>query len=236
MVSLGETKKDFCLPSWVMRFISHDEVQALAKRVSELEKDTSVEIVTMVVGKSSATRHVVWILLLIFLCAFFEINVYLFPQLTQLQEVGVFALEMLMSFSLSHLFSRMHFFQRLLTHDKDLQEQVAKRAQVEFHGQNLTATEGRTGVLIFISLMEHRVMILADKSIVEKLPKETWTNAVNELIAYLRKGQLAEGITKAVEHVSKLVTPIFPAQDSNPNELTDYVIIEGATSEFPDKA
>jgi putative membrane protein len=228
-------KKELVLDSCMKNYINSAEIEELASKVREREKATSVEIVTMVVKKSAATRHVFWLLVLIALSVFIELNVYLFPELTYPQQLAFFALEVFVSFGIGTL-SRFFYFQRLFTSDRDLQKQVASRAQVEFYNNKLNETAGRTGILIFVSLMERRVMVLADKSITDKLPKETWTEVVDNLIADLRTKRLSKGLEKAVEHISKLVSPLFPAQDSNPNELSDYIIIEGASSEEPDPA
>lgn len=212
-------------PKWLSCYINKSEVESLAKKVGELEKGTSVEIVTMVVEKSSVKRHVFWFLVIASYSILYAAQREFFWDLSfQLAtSMGLLVVSVLAAWGLNRLFP--HFFTRLFTDDRDLETQVLQRAQVEFHNKNLSATSGHTGVLIFISILERCVVVLADKHVSEKLPKETWKQVVQNLSSDLKRRDLAKGLIRAVEDVSKLVTPLFPAHNDNPNELTDHLII-----------
>jgi putative membrane protein len=85
-------------------------------------------------------------------------------------------------------------------------------------------THGRTGVLIYLSMREHRAEILADESIAAKVPAEFWGEAMLAMLREVREGRVAEGMVVAVEQVGAVLAEHFPAGSGNPNELPDWLI------------
>ena len=65
---------------------------------------------------------------------------------------------------------------------------VRRRASEQFLAQNLHTTTGRTGVLIFVSVAEQRVEIIADSGIDARVPKGTWQNIVDEFTREIGDG------------------------------------------------
>lgn len=219
------------LPKWLCGYIKNDEIEKLSEQIRELEKHTSVEIVTMVVEGSSTRRHVFWILALCLYVLLGSLERFYFWNYSLTLQGAFLVAEIIGATTLAWILLKIfpHALTRIFTDDRDHEIQVSLRAQVEFYNQSLTSTANRTGVLIFISILEHQVVVLADKNIAEVLPSSTWQDVVRDLISDLKQKKLAHGLSRAVEHVSKLVTPKFPVQNQNPNELTDYLIIEGVT-------
>lgn len=56
------------------------------------------------------------------------------------------------------------------------------------------ATEGRTGVLIFVSLVERYCEIVADLAIASKVDNAHWQSVVGEMLPLLRRKQQAEAL------------------------------------------
>jgi putative membrane protein len=220
--------KESQMPRWLAPYFTAEDAEKLAARVRELEKSTSVEFVTMVVRRSTANRHVYWLLLLLIFATLIHFHSQFWGEYFPSQQTLMYLLELILAAGFSRLlvWTFEDFLTRLFTDERDMDQQVRLRAQVEFHNRGLTATAGRTGILIFISMAEKHVIVLADKSISEKLPESTWTETVAQLLTDIKKGEFAAGLTTAVEQVSKLVTPLFPAENENPDELTDELIIE----------
>ena len=54
------------------------------------------------------------------------------------------------------------------------------RAAEAFVEERVFATEKRTGVLIFVALFEHRVVVLADEGIREQVPSDAWDGIARE--------------------------------------------------------
>lgn len=85
-------------------------------------------------------------------------------------------------------------------------------------------THGRTGVLIFVSLREHRAQIVADSAIAEKVDPEVWGAAMVDMLREIKQGQLGAGIAAGVRDVGEILAPHFPRTDDDENELPDRLI------------
>lgn len=85
-------------------------------------------------------------------------------------------------------------------------------------------TTGRTGVLIYLSMREHRAEIIADESIAAKVPAEVWGEAMADMLAHIRKGDLAAGLAAGIRDVGFVLAQHFPRSAGDVNELPDRLI------------
>lgn len=85
-------------------------------------------------------------------------------------------------------------------------------------------TTGRTGVLIYLSMREHRAEIVADESIAAKVPAEVWGEAMADMLSHIRKGQIAEGLAAGIRDVGFVLAEHFPRGEDDVNELPDRLI------------
>ena len=85
-------------------------------------------------------------------------------------------------------------------------------------------THGRTGVLIYLSMSEHRAEIVADESIAEKVSPEVWGEAMAEMLDQIKDGKIGEGMAVGVRDVGYVLTEHFPRGDEDENELPDRLI------------
>ena len=135
-----------------------------------------------------------------------------------------------------YLFPAFYFFgsqlkknlsvQRYLTNDQDESENVMRRAQLEFYQQKLQKTKDRTGILIFVSIMERQVVVLADKGISEQLPQATWDEVVQLIIQGKKSGNLADGMIAGIQKCGQLLTDKFPIQSHDQNEIGNQLILK----------
>jgi putative membrane protein len=101
---------------------------------------------------------------------------------------------------------------------------VRARAVSLFKVGTESKTVGRTGVLLYLSLKEHRAEIVADEAIASKVAPEIWGDAMVALIAKVKAGQPGEGMADAVRQMGKVLAEHFPKGSENPNELPDRLI------------
>lgn len=85
-------------------------------------------------------------------------------------------------------------------------------------------TTGRTGVMIYLSMREHRAEIVADESIAAKVPAEVWGEAMGDMLSLIRKGQVAEGLAVGISDVGHVLAEHFPRGSDDDNELPDRLI------------
>lgn len=99
-----------------------------------------------------------------------------------------------------------------------------RHAREQFMAQGLSRTEGRTGVLIFVSLAEHHVELVADAGIDSRVPAGEWQGLVQDFIARIRAGEPAQGLEEIVTRIGARLSAAAPASGKNPNELPDHLI------------
>jgi len=79
------------------------------------------------------------------------------------------------------------------------------RAEAAFLEEEVFDTEGRTGVLIFLALFEHRAIVLADSGIHAAVPAGAWEGIVGALTAGMRAGRPADALLEAVRGCGELL-------------------------------
>lgn len=105
-----------------------------------------------------------------------------------------------------------------------LASRVRARAVDLFKVGTEAKTQGRTGVLLYVSLKEHRADIVADQAIAAKVSPEVWGDAMAALIDHVRAGRPGEGMAEAVRQMGVVLAEHFPRGSENPNELPDRLI------------
>jgi putative membrane protein len=85
-------------------------------------------------------------------------------------------------------------------------------------------THGRTGILIYLSLREHRAEIVADEAIASSVAPETWGEAMAAMLVELKQGRCADGMIAAVGQVGAVLAEYFPCDGNDTNELPDRLI------------
>ena len=85
-------------------------------------------------------------------------------------------------------------------------------------------TIGRTGILIYLSMGEHRAEIVADEAITSVTTPETWGEAMAALLVEVKAGRPGDGIVAAVAMIGEVLTEHFPKTSEDRNEIPDKLI------------
>jgi putative membrane protein len=85
-------------------------------------------------------------------------------------------------------------------------------------------THGRTGVLIYLSMREHRAEIVADEAIARLVTPEVWGEAMADMLKHIRHGRIADGLVAGVRDVGAVLAQHFPRAEDDQNELPDRLI------------
>lgn len=100
-----------------------------------------------------------------------------------------------------------------------------ENAQRQFMTRNVHHTQGRTGVLIFVSLAEHYATLIADSAIDDQVDQAEWNRLVADLVNEVQRGELAKGYIGAIEQAGRLLAAKFPRHLEDRNELDDHIVI-----------
>jgi putative membrane protein len=218
---------EMTVPGWAARCLGTDGHERIEAAIAEAESRTSGEIVPLLVRRSSTIGHVPVLAFCLLLTAFLlaELPAVLGDWLGGHALIWMAATWILAAGG-AVLFARFDFVQRMLISQIDEVMQVERRAQLEFYELDLSRTKGRTGVLLMVSLMEHRAVVLADQGISEKLDDEIWREVVDLMIDGVKAKDLAAGMSGAILRCGELLATHFPIAEEDANELRDHLVIK----------
>lgn len=113
---------------------------------------------------------------------------------------------------------------RLFISNREFDAEVEEAAHTSFFKKGLYRTREETGVLIFISLFEQRVWVLADRGINGKVAPGQWDEIVALIVLGIKQKRTAEAICEAVEKVGNLLADHFPVREDDRDELTNLIV------------
>lgn len=109
--------------------------------------------------------------------------------------------------------------------DVEMQKEVERRALEVFQQQRLRATTGATGVLIYVSLFEHKVRVVGDDAISAKLQAADWQAVCGRVIVGMKAGTPAQGLQAAIVLAGELLSRHFPRAADDRNELPNRLVL-----------
>ena len=110
-----------------------------------------------------------------------------------------------------------------VTNQADVEVEAAARAQ--FEKLEMTKTELRNGVLIYVAPKSQRFAVIGDKAIHERCGPDFWKTVAAAMEADFRAGKYTEGILDGVTAAGDALARFFPRPDAHRdvNELSDDV-------------
>jgi putative membrane protein len=116
--------------------------------------------------------------------------------------------------------SRGDGIRRLLT-TGDFRAKAARTgAAAMFYEAGIANTSAENGLLIYLSLLERQMEVIADRGILKAIPALKWNHAVFELKGLARNAD-PDKLIAALGEVGTLLAEHMPATGENPNELAD---------------
>jgi putative membrane protein len=205
------------------KFFTAEERERLRAVTQEVESRTIGEIVVMVVERSDhyVEAEVLGGVLLASLLSLIVTLLYFHSSIW-----SYVPLSFLFFFPCRFLFQRIGVLKRLFIGIRRKEEAVRLRAERAFFEKGLYKTKKNTGVLFFLSLLERKVWVLADKGIYEKMDQESLNRFANEVSRGIREGRACEALSQAVEEIGVLLSKHFPITPGDTDELPDNVITE----------
>ncbi|GAB4237508.1 MAG: hypothetical protein Tsb0034_12700 [Ekhidna sp.] len=208
---------------------TEEEKRQVKAAVEALEKESCGEIVPFFTRKSDDYSEVSWHLAAILGIsgmAIFALLSYtwLLPPISFLEAFIVILVLMIIGYMLPTIFP---ILKRVFISDERAMEMVSLRAKEAFLNEKVFDTKERVGILIYISRLEHLVMILGDEGINAKVKKQDWENVVGLITEGLRKKEIGEGLVNGINHCKDLLLRNgFERKATDTNELSDELRIK----------
>jgi putative membrane protein len=125
---------------------------------------------------------------------------------------------------LGFLLCRIPAVKRLLAPKNRVADAIRTTCLAAFTEHGLHYTREHTGILIFVSLFERRVQVLADRGIHEKVEDGTWDEVVRILTEGLKSGHACDAFCKAIDRCGQILAAHFPRQADDKDELPNPLV------------
>ena len=204
-----------------MTFLTSNEQQQIVEAIRRVEANTKGEIVTVVTRQSDIYLYIPLLCATLLALA---IPGLLFILPFEWAQNHSYLIQIITFLVLSLLFRWQPLTMKLIP--KAVKRQRAHRVALEqFFRQNLHHTEQRTGLLLFVSVAERYVEIIADKGINDKVGQDQWSEIVASFITQVKDDQTCRGFLQAIESCGEILTEHFPIQPGDKNELPDHLVM-----------
>ncbi len=206
----------------VVNTFTEEERRVVQEAIIAAEKRTVGEILPVVVERSDPHPGADWLAALCFLLLGSGLLAgwlpWDHPALLLLSQLVMGAL----GFTLARLLPD---FKRLFIFGDRASAVAEEQAFQEFYANGLHKTEAATGVLLFVSLLEHRVIILADEGINAKVDADFWAGTDDAILDGIRRGSLRNGLIAGIQRTGEQLSELFPWHEGDRNEIPDRVIV-----------
>ncbi|HET9679965.1 MAG TPA: TPM domain-containing protein [Gammaproteobacteria bacterium] len=202
-----------------MAFLNRKEKKRIATAVEAAENKTRGEFVTVIA--QAADDYTAPSIMLAALLALILPGPFLLMDIVDPHWLYVAQLICFMALSLLFLLTplRYHLVPRSIKHRR-----ARRLAREQFMAQGVNRTKERAGLLLFVSVAEHYVEVLADAGINAKVDKTAWQDIVDDFIHHVKTDQVADGFVTAVERCTDILAEHFPGQKHDQNELPDRLV------------
>lgn len=219
--------------------LSADDHAKVTAAVTAAEAGTAGEIVTIVAGSSDKYHDVAlhWsviaMLLVLALLAVFPgvaegLHLRLVDGWAESVPASGYYVIALLLMAVTFLIARVVFawgpLRMLLTPPGTKTRRVRAKAMQLFRTGAEKRTVAATGVLLYLSLAEHRAELIADAAIHGKVGEEVWGHAMAALISAVKDGRPGDGMAAAVGEIGVVLAEHFPRSAGDANELPDRLI------------
>lgn len=199
--------------------LSEDQRQRVEAAVAAAEAQTSAEIVVMVTPRSVDYQSRELIAAAV---AALALPAVLLP-FASVPALTIWMAQLALFGGLATLLPRLGAG-RFLVSSARVQEDVHGAARAAFFAYGLRRTSQRAAVLVYVSMAEHHVEILADDGAAAVVSDDAWQGVTTDLAGAIKAHQLTEGLDKAAGDIAALLSDKLPPKTSNPDELPNVIV------------
>lgn len=189
--------------------------EAIEQAVSEAERDTAAELIVVAAARSGSYLDAAGTLgaggaMLVLLVALFAPT--LFPPIAVALDVPlVFAL-------VTWLAHRTPALMRAIVPAARRRRQVERAAAEHFLAESVHGTRGRTGLLVYVSLLEERVALVPDLGIEGRVPGGVWADLRWSETGDPSRPRTLQDLVQGLEQIGAILRLRIPADATDVNE------------------
>ncbi|MEW6074321.1 MAG: hypothetical protein AB1726_17225 [Planctomycetota bacterium] len=198
------------------------DMAAIRSALADAERRTVGEILPVVVERSDRHPGAAWLSSLVVVLLGSAV---LAPWLPWDRPVVLLAAQAILGAAGYGLAVLLPGYRRAFVSEARATEMAEEQAFQEFYRYGLHRTEGRTGVLLFVSLFEHRTVVVADEGIDACVEPDRWSGTVRAVLDGIAAGSLRSGLLAGVASAAEVLAAHFPWSEGDRNEIPERVIV-----------
>lgn len=177
--------------------------------IADFEKEVDFELVPVITDKSSFTEHIGWMISLLLLLLFL-LSIDFFFQDSWASKTGYYMAAPFVAVVLGHLLDKSDIVDRFFISKPERARQAFEKAQRIFFLKQLHEIKTQNSLLLFISVMERQIVILADP----RMKFEGAHELQKQLLGVLQKDfgqkQFERGFLNAISFLKNELKVKFP--------------------------
>ena len=202
------------------RFASDDAKQAFTAAIKSIEACSSAEVVIAVRHHSGTYLHADLIVGAI--GAFATLAFTLFSSF-EFSLLSILLDPLIAGVALGLINTQLPWLRRALTLPTRRRQRVVTAARAAFYEKGIRLTSDRTGMLVYMSLLEKAVEIVGDVGVTDAVPARSWEEATAAMERTLAETLDGVAVAKKIEALGPICEPVLIRGEDDVNELPDEV-------------
>ena len=192
--------------------------EAVTRAVREAERGTSAELIVVVAARSGTYLDVA----LAIGAAVATLNLWVALFAPAVFTPVIVALEVPLVGAIgTWLAHRTPGLLRALTPAARRRRQVERAAAEHFLSEAVHGTRGRTGLLVYLSLLERRVALVPDLGLEARLPSAAWSEVLWSAVGDPSAPRTSDDVVRGLSQIGAILRARLPADDTDGNEAAD---------------
>ena len=207
-----------------MKSIHQIQTKRIEEAIADFESEVDFELVPVITQKSSYTEHVGVIISLILLIVFIALTDFFFQD-SWASKTWYYLASPFGAYILGHMLDKSDMIDRFFISKKERARQVFQKAQRIFFLKHLSDLKRHNSLILFISVMERKIVILPDPRMKLAGLAELQQKIISLIQVEFANGQFEQGFLKAISLLKSELKPHFPKVNPQAaNEISNKLI------------
>lgn len=177
--------------------------QAISSLIAEIETKTEAEVAPFITYCSDKYEQVNFRWLLIFIGIFVLDHFFVFIPLNPYMTVGIFSAFFLMVI-------KFDLTKKLMLRREEMNIEVGEKASQIFMDLGIHRLSKRNGILVFASIFEHKLIIIADESVKKYLNHADFSDLANYFSESMKSKKFADSYLDLISELGKKLISKYP--------------------------
>lgn len=204
-----------------LKKIDHLKIE---KAIDDFEAAVDCELIPVITKQSCYVEHISWIISLLLIILFVGIIDFAFQD-SWASKTTYYILAPIVAIILGHLLDKSDLVDRFFVSKKERERQVMEKAQRIFFLKRVEAHKSHQAILLFVSVMERRIVIFPDPSMKLEGLEAMQQELLRIIQADFKSGKYEQGFLDAIQYLkAKLVAKYPNAGNSTANHYANKLI------------